>query len=73
MKTEIFAKISPYDIDFLTKIIEAYDNLGISSTINPSEGEIIIRVTEDTYHDMMDILHHMPFPVQILDSSELSI
>ena len=64
-KTEIYARVATHDIDFLSKIIEGYDNLGILSTLDPARGEVIIRVTEDTFPEMMDILHHLPFPIEI--------
>ena len=69
--TEIYAKVSPYDIDFLSKIIEAYDHIGVLSTLNPEEGRVIIRVTEDTWPDMMEILGHLPFPIELLDEDEM--
>ena len=67
-RTEIFAQVAPYNIDFLSKIIEGYDNLGILSTLNPAEGRVIIRVTEDTWADMMEILEHLPFSIELLDA-----
>ena len=47
----------------LTKIIEAYDNLGIVSTLNRDQGLVIIRGTEDTYPELQQILKHLPFPL----------
>ena len=41
-KTEILGTVAPHDIDFLSKIIEGYDNLGILSTLNPQTGAVII-------------------------------
>ncbi len=66
--TEIYAQVSPHDIDFLSKIIEGYDNLGVLSTLNPAEGRVIIRVTEDTWPDMMEVLAHLPFGIALLDA-----
>lgn len=65
MKTEIFAHVAPYHIDFLSKIIEGYDNLGILSTLDPSTGQIILRVTSDTFPEVMEILQNLPFEITI--------
>lgn len=64
MKSEIRAKVNPENIDMLTKIIEAYDNLGIVSTLNRDQGLVIIRGTEDTYPELKKILIHLPFPIE---------
>ena len=63
MKSEITARVNPENIDMLTKIIEAYDNLGIVSTLNRNQGLVIIRGTEDTYPELEEILGHLPFPL----------
>lgn len=66
LKEEIYARIDPGNIDFLTKIIEAYDNLGVVSTIDQWEGQVIIRVTSDTYAEVMDILQNLPFAITVV-------
>ncbi len=64
MKSEIIATVNPENIDMLTKIIEAYDNLGIVSTLDRDQGLVIIRGTEDTYPELQQILIHIPFPIE---------
>ena len=63
MKSEITARVNPENIDMLTKIIEAYDNLGIVSTLDRNQGLVIIRGTEDTCPELEEILGHLPFPL----------
>lgn len=67
MHNEIYARVAPERIDMLTKLIEAYDNLGIVSTIDQACGKVVIRVTPDTWPEMMVILGHLPFPVEIIE------
>jgi hypothetical protein len=69
MKNEIYASVSPDRIDMLTKLVEAYDNLGIVSTLDQAKGRVIIRVTPDTWDEMITILDNLPFPVTIDDSA----
>ncbi len=65
MTDEIYARVEPNKIDMLTKIVEAYDNLGIVSTLDQSSGRVVVRVTRDTWEDMMGILRNLPFPIEI--------
>ena len=65
MQDEIFARVSPDCIDMLTKFVEAYDNLGIVSTIDQASGRVVIRVTPYTWQEMMEILDNLPLPITI--------
>jgi len=47
----------------LTKVVEGYDNLGIVSTLNQASGMVTIRVTPDTWAEMAEILHNLPFSI----------
>ncbi len=69
MEDEIYALINPNHIDILTKLIEAYDNLGIVSTLDQAVGRVVIRVTRDTWAEVMDILHNLPFEIIIEDKT----
>ncbi|HRY12367.1 MAG TPA: DUF4911 domain-containing protein [Syntrophomonadaceae bacterium] len=66
MKDDIFARVKPDKIDMLTKIVEAYDNLGVVSTLDRNSGQVVVRVTPDTWEDMMKILENLPFPIEIM-------
>jgi len=65
MKNEIYGVVSPDCIDMLTKLIEAHDNLGIVSTLDQTTGRVVVRVTPDTWAEVMDILQHLPFKIYI--------
>lgn len=63
---EIYAVVKPEKIDMLTKLVEAYDHLGVVSTVNRDKGMVIVRVTPDTYSEMKEILQNIPFPVELI-------
>jgi len=65
MASEIKAQVAPENIDMLTRIIEAYNHLGIVSTLDREQGLVIIRGTEDTCPELEKILHHLPFAIKI--------
>ena len=69
MKDEIFAQVRPENIDLLTKFVEAYDHLGVVSTLDREKGFVIVRVTPDTYKEVEEILQNLSFPVELLQTS----
>lgn len=68
MQSDIYCQVAPEKIDMLTKLIEAYDHLGIVSTLDRDKGMVIVRGTENTFPEMKKILSTMPFPVEIINS-----
>ncbi|HNX27862.1 MAG TPA: DUF4911 domain-containing protein [Syntrophomonadaceae bacterium] len=65
IQTDIKGRVAPEDIDMLTKIIEAYEHLGVVSTIDSKKGLIIIHGTADTVTELGIILANLPFPFEI--------
>ncbi|PKM76047.1 MAG: DUF4911 domain-containing protein [Firmicutes bacterium HGW-Firmicutes-15] len=56
----------------LTKVVEAYDNLGIVSTLDQASGMVTIRVTQDTWEEMIEILHNLPFSISFCDQVSIT-
>lgn len=65
MNDAIICYVKPENINFLNRIIEGYEYLGMVSTLDRTAGKIIIRVTPDTYNDVKEILNNLPFAVSI--------
>ena len=59
-------RVAPADIDRLNKIIEAYDNLALVSTLDPASGEVLLWTTPDQRPILQKLLAKMRFPVEIL-------
>lgn len=62
----IFLRLRPRDIDFLNKIMEGYDGLGIVSTVDREEGLVVIRVTPDTRNDVLGIISALPVNIELI-------
>ena len=62
---EILAFVKPEDIDLLSRIIESYDNLGLVTTLDQVAGKVLIRVTSDTYPEVMNILYNLPININL--------
>ncbi len=67
INSNIYARVAVPDIDRLTKIIEAYDHLGIVSTLNRQEGMVVVRGTLNTRPELLQILANLPFPLEIIE------
>lgn len=59
MKTEIFLKVNKEDINYINRIMEGYEYLGVVSTIDKKEGIIVIRTTTDMYDEAKVILENL--------------
>lgn len=67
MNAEIYGRVEPANIDMLSKIVEAYEHLGIVSTLDRRQGMVVIRCTADTRDDLLDILACLPFTITLLE------
>ena len=65
-KEIIKVSLAPTNIDKFNKIIEAYDNLALVSTLDAAAGEVVLWVTEDMRPVALKLLTKLPFPVEIL-------
>lgn len=63
---KIYARVNIKDIAFLTKIIEAYENLALVTTVDIGEGVVVLHVTPDTRETVLGILSNLPIPVTLL-------
>lgn len=58
-------KVAPEQIDRFNKIIEAYDNLAIVSTIDAAEGELVCWTTEDFRPTLLKLLSKIRMDILI--------
>ena len=66
MKTEIFLKVNKEDINYINRIMEGYEYLGVVSTIDKKEAIIVIRTTTDMYDEAKVILENLEIDFQYL-------
>jgi Domain of unknown function (DUF4911) len=64
--TQILIRVQPKDIDYINRIIEAYDGLGLVHTLDRKEGIVAIHVTPDTVADVWDILDNLVVEIEFL-------
>lgn len=64
--------LNPAYIDFLSRVIESCGHIGLVSTLDPVRGGVLIRVTPDTYAEVMDVLTHFPLPLTFSGLTDLT-
>ena len=67
MDDHILVRVDSARIDLLNRLVEAWDHIGVVSTLNQQEGRVIIRCTPDTRAELVEVLRHMPFEVELTD------
>jgi hypothetical protein len=67
----VCVRVQPEQIDIFNKIVEAYDNLAIVSTVSAAEGTLACWVTADMRPILLKLLGKMPVKTEILELSEV--
>lgn len=65
-KETIYLRVQPHDINYINRIMEGYEYLGVVTTVNRTEGILKIRVTPDTYDEVKAIVTHLPISTEMI-------
>lgn len=68
MNEKIIIRLEPRYIHFLDSIMEGYEYFGIVSTLPGEKDMVMIRVTPDTYGEVLKILENLPMPAAIISN-----
>lgn len=72
--TRVYIEIPPEAVNYINRIIEGYEYLGILTTLDPKRATCQINSTADTRDIVIDILTHlMDVDVKILGSREEAV
>lgn len=63
----ICIQVEPRNVNFVNRIMEGYEYLGVVSTLDRKAGILMIRVTPDTAGDAREILANLPVEVQYIE------
>lgn len=66
-KEVVRVKVAPDKIDRFNKIIEAYDNLAIVSTLDAATGELVCWTTEDNRPILLKLLSKIRMDITVYD------
>lgn len=69
--TRVYIEIPPEAVNYINRIIEGYEYLGILTTLDPKRATCQINSTADTRDIVIDVLMHLTdVDVKILGSRE---
>ncbi|WP_425061172.1 hypothetical protein SCACP_19520 [Sporomusa carbonis] len=63
----IYIQVEPKHVNYINRIMEGYEYLGVVSTLDRTAGILVIRATPDTAGEVYDILAHLPISVQYVE------
>lgn len=72
--TRVYIEIPPDAVNYINRIIEGYEYLGILTTLDPKRATCQINSTADTRDIIIDVLTHLTdVDVKILGSREEAV
>ncbi len=72
--TRVYIEIPPEAVNYINRIIEGYEYLGILTTLDPKRATCQINSTADTRDIIIDVLTHLTdVDVKILGSREEAV
>lgn len=72
--TRVYIEIPPEAVNYINRIIEGYEYLGILTTLDPKRATCQINSTADTRDIVIDVLTHLTdVDVKILGSLEEAV
>lgn len=72
--TRVYIVIPPEAVNYINRIIEGYEYLGILTTLDPKRATCQINSTADTRNIVIDVLTHLTdVDVKILGSREEAV
>ena len=57
--TRVYIEIPPQEVNYINRIIEGYEYLGILTTLDPKRAPCQINSTADTKPMVIDVLTHL--------------
>lgn len=67
MREEILIEIDAKHINYINRIMEGYEYLGVVTTVKDAVNVLRIRTTPDTYSEVQEILANLPLPFKYVE------
>lgn len=64
----VYFKISPNHTNYVNRILEGYEYLGVMTTVNREEGLCMVRSTPDTAPLVREILSSLPIELTLVEA-----
>ena len=60
------ARLERVEMQMLDKLVEGLGHLGIVTTTNKAQGEVMIQTTKDCWPELKKAIEEMPFEIEFL-------
>jgi hypothetical protein len=62
----VYFVINPHDVNYVNRILESYEYLGILTTLDPARALCVVHSTADTKGEVEEILRGLSIPVEFI-------
>ncbi len=66
----VFIRVAPGDVNYVNRIMEGYEYLGVVTTVDKAAGLLAVRATADTVADVRSILAKLTVPLEFVKYRE---
>lgn len=66
MSDQVYIKVEPRNITYISRIMEGYEYLGVVTTVDRAQGLLVIRSTPDMRSEIHKILSTLPIDVEFV-------
>ncbi len=68
----VYIEIDPHDVNYVNRILEGYEYLGVLTTIDVRRAVCCIHSTADTRKEVIEVLSGLDIPVKFLTGEEIA-
>ena len=66
----VYIEIDPHDVNYVNRILESYEYLGVLTTLDTRRAVCCIHSTADTKNEVREIFSGLDIPVRFLTEEE---
>lgn len=66
----VYFRIATRDVNYVNRIFEGYEYIGVVSTVDKARGILVVRATPDTAEAARLILANLPLELEFVDWPE---
>jgi len=66
----VFIRVAPRDVNYVNRIMEGHEYLGVVTTVDKARGVLAVRATADTAAEVRAILARLPVPIEFVEKPE---
>lgn len=69
MESDLYLQLQPQDINYVNRIMEGYEYLGMVTTLNRQSGLLRVRCTPDTKEEARAVLEGLKISLRFISNS----